>query len=183
MFKTYGHRFRRLALLTNGYFKVSDKLLSVLRNPKIYLQISNYTHIIKDQRINDVINDNIKTLKEHSVVCYILEQPTWFHWTDYNRPDCTEQELIAVFDNCARCNTTSNGMLHSCSSGMGIANRRLGKPDLSGSVSLTSDDERIKYILLEAYMGFTQKGYVDGCKICPGTKSVNKETFPGGEQL
>lgn len=99
-----------IMLITNSTLLPNPEVLELLKNPKIFTEISDYGHLSKMSRL-------IQLLEKNSIDFKVLTDQTW---TDMGGIDCrnrTEEELRFSYLNCDQSRVMKgfhNGMFHTC---------------------------------------------------------------------
>lgn len=183
----YIDKVNEIHFLTNGYSKVSGELLKLLKHPKVCVHWTNYIDAIEDERIKGAIKRNVNGLISQGV--RVLES-NYDHWVDFGFRALNgltdENDLINLYNGCGindSCLSIQNQSMYACANGrFGLA--RVNVDEAPFVMPMESDgDERYKHKLLEYSHGFSDTGYLEACKYCYGSQTINKTKLVPGEQL
>lgn len=104
-------KIKRIRIITNGTLLIKDeKLLELLKQPKMYVYISNYGKLSRRK------DELIDIFKEENIEHYITkEEVLWSNCGTLDQKKRTEQELERQFEKCASdCLSLFKGELHYC---------------------------------------------------------------------
>lgn len=129
----------------------------------------------------------VKLLDKDKIQYVIIKVPAWIDMDpleNQNEQQFNDQELGLKYDLCNWPFVSLNGQrIYSCSyQGYGIEAEVLEDSNLDeNSLDLRKVHE--KAVLLEFRMGYTDRGYVDLCRQCPGHDMINTSAIPAAVQV
>lgn len=130
-----------IEITTNGTIVPNEKILTMLVNPKLTINISNYGNIAKNDRL-------IKALDKKNVNYTINKDLKWIKVGGVERREREAELVISQYRNCysaKMCKTILNGKLHVCSRAASLYelgyNRNVEYVDLVDNKSLRKDLE------------------------------------------
>lgn len=187
LFTNYSGRFGELHIYSNGYSNMSDELISLIKKYPVKILWSNYTNYLDNSAIVYKIRENIERYRSQGVEVIEINQTYWYDYgfNDKYSSDENEDELIAKFNECARCpGIPEDDAVSPCAIGYMLGKNMLSIIDKEDTVPLISEDKRHKHILLESNNGFCEKGYLQVCRYCRGFGSINtKKVIPATDQI
>ncbi len=168
-------------VFTNGTVCPSDKLIEILKNPRIVLMWSNYTHAVSG-RLLENISRTRKKLEENGVKYIYSHAETWLDFSrSFDLSNKDEEKLKRDFDDChiADCLRLHKGTLYRCPHH--YAGIQLGKLEKKNEecVELNEIDDVI--VLSEKLYEFRHLPYIDACKHCK--LPYDAEEVPAAIQL
>ena len=180
----YRNQMSVFSITSNGTIIPSKNLLDRCKEYGTLFRISNYSGTLKylelqyEKLRNIFITNDVEFRfgrKEHEWVDYGF---------DYYKRDCSDKELIAVFDKCnTPCHEIRENKFYYCVMARSVSDNLLidvGKKDYLDFDKLSGDNWKKE--LLEYIMGYSEKGYLDMCRFCHGADSY-QYPIPAAEQL
>lgn len=182
-----GERYRKsmsvYCIATNGTIVPSEEVLRVCSQYQVLFRISNYSARIP--RLKESYKKLVMKLVEWKIP-YILGEEDW-QWRDYGFEyvdQGTEESILTdTFDQCGTICRELRGnkfyycvMARSVSENLGFG---VGQSDYLDLSALQG--EQYKKELLEFSMGYSEKGYLDMCRYCHGSKAYDYP-IPAAEQ-
>jgi organic radical activating enzyme len=150
-------------IFTNGTVAPSEELLSVLKDRRVAVYISNYTGMLSDTQIGH-IEQTRKLLSEAGVAFIYGSYKKWFDFSSFDFQQDDEKELSRRFKSCFlhNCNRLHDGVLYACAHHYAICNLGVSR-DCKDAVHIQNltDSELVK-----ALEDFKIKPFVDACKYC-----------------
>lgn len=182
----YPGRYLTIRVNSNGYAKIGEALLPVLKHPNVMLEWTYYLDGIEDEKTRQAILENVQAWRAAGLNVHELK---YDHWVDYGFArdlGRSSAELEMVFDGCSSvksCAGIIDGVLYSCVNGVAaLRNGAIGVD--SEGVSLFSEEDNHRKIMLEYLNGYTSLGYLECCRFCAGDAvSKNPKHLVPGEQL
>ncbi len=183
-----GEKYRQnmsvYCIATNGTIVPSDDVLKVCSQYQVLFRISNYSAQLP--RLKESHQKLIARLQEWHIP-YILGEEDW-QWRDYGFEyvdhGIEEDILINTFDQCGTiCREIRGNKFYYCVMARSVAENLkfdAGQQDYLDMLTLQGDN--YKKELLEFTMGYSDKGYLDMCRHCHGSKAFDYP-IPVAEQL
>lgn len=166
-------------IITNGtVIPKNEKVLELLSNPRVILEVSNYGDKIPN-KMQDNVKKFLSKLFEYNINhLYMPQVLQWYDFGGYEERAYSQEELIHIFSSCCFVsNDIFCGKLHKCSRSL-FANYLKIIPDfISDYVDIRQTP---KEVLREKLIAFFSKQYVEACRFCNGTSTV---TIEAGCQL
>ena len=96
-------------IISNGVWKPKPELFNLLKNPKIWISISDYG--VK----SDIVQGNCKVLKQYGIAFLCQNQKPWFDMGDMSKRGRSGKELLKQYEQCEyKCKCILNGRLYIC---------------------------------------------------------------------
>jgi hypothetical protein len=182
--KNYRDKINIFSITTNGTIFPSDELLNMCKQYNVLFRVSNYSNAISKLEVQYVKLENI--FKNNNVKYRIgKKEKNWMDYGfDYYKRDCSDEELIEVFDAChTSCHEIRENKFYYCVMARSVSdnlNFNVGKDDYLDFNQLTGKNWRRE--LLEYILGYSEKGYLDMCRYCHGADCYNY-LIPAAQQL
>lgn len=164
---------------TNGTIVPKDDLLDVLEDPRIVINLSNYTAQAKGRQL-DNIQRTIEKLNERKIRYVYSESKEWTDWGDFHDRGRTDAELIhnAAHCFCYNCHRVFQGKLYRCPHQYAGIQRGFMELKEGEYVDLNDggpDD------LAKKLDAFEELPFTDGCRRCD--MPFDCPVVPAGVQL
>ena len=183
--RKYKNKFHHVQIISNGSVLPHAEFRKLLSENKIYLSISDYTQNLQNDRLVDIIKENIAILQKDNVC---IEIPKVEHWCDFGfanniKKNLKDEDMTLFFDNCnSNCRAFHKKHFVYC------------VPAMYADIVLSKKEEKQWDIdnffipndrmeLLEWQCGYNEKGHLEMCKYCNGYLTINKKYVPVGQQL
>ena len=182
--KNYRDKINIFSITTNGTIFPSDELLNMCKQYNVLFRVSNYSNAISKLEMQYAKLENI--FKNNNVKYRIgKKEKNWMDYGfDYYKRDCSDEELIEVFDAChTSCHEIRENKFYYCVMARSVSdnlNFNVGKDDYLDFNQLTGKNWRRE--LLEYILGYSEKGYLDMCRYCHGADCYNY-LIPAAQQL
>ena len=183
-----GNRYRNkiniFSITSNGTITPSKELLDICRKYNVLFRISNYSNSIS--RLESQYKKLQQVFNAHNVDFRIgKKETTWMDYGfEYFRRECSDEELIQVFDAChTPCHEIRENRFYYCVMARSVSDNlsfNVGQDDYLDFSRLTG--ENWKRELLEFVLGYSEKGYLDMCRYCYGADCY-KHIIPAAEQI
>lgn len=169
-------KVKTVEIVTNGTIVPNENLISVLQNPKLKIQISDYGELSRNK-------EKIKDLcKKNNIACVIRgsDEKNWFDAGDLHFRGRSQKELKKQFKKCGEiCRSLHDGKLYFCP--RASFGTKLGIPNIESEYVDFCEDSDTKYLRDEIYL-YNQKKYLLACNYCD--EGTNKyKPIPVAEQL
>lgn len=183
-----GSKYRKqmniFSITSNGTITPSDKLLSVCKKCGVLYRISNYANTIGN--LETQYKKLEQVLQKKDIYFRIGKKES--HWMDYGfdyyKRECSDEELIRVFDEChTPCHEIRENKFYYCVMARSVSDNlsmHIGENDYLDFNKLTGDNWKRE--LLEFILGYSEKGYLDMCRHCHGADCY-KYPIPAAEQV
>ena len=162
-----------VTVYTNGTIIPVGENLSCLKNPKVFVRISDYGDISRNLRGLQA------TFEKHGISYETMECRRWKKCDTLQYRERTEDALCAVFDDCCtnRLYTLKNGRLYGCPFAANAA--ALGATRESQADEIRTDTDRDT--LRSAIQRLADSHYYDACRYCGG-RPLNVTDIPAAIQ-
>lgn len=170
-------RISRMLILTNGIVMPTPEIMELLKNKKIYIQMSDYNVPVQ--------KEHFRLYRDAGVNIVFFEGQTWYSWGAkkiYSREHSVER-LKEIYAGCRQGKSCPrqvvNGRLYNC--GRALRYEQLGDcRSLRDSFDLRQipDSKVMKEKLLDNYL----IDYLEGCDYCD-EQDEDIRIIPAGEQL
>lgn len=171
----YRDKMDIFSITTNGTIMPNDELLCLCQKYHIIFRISNYAGTIP--RLEDKYIKMIDKLKSNNISFsfYPKEEIVWMDYGfEYVNRNGTPEHLIDVFDKChTHCHEIRGNRFYFCVMARSVSENMkysVGKNDYLDLGRL--ETKKDKKLLLEYFMGYSDKGYLDMCNYCHGADAV-----------
>ena len=168
-----------IKIFTNGTIVPKGELLNILKDPRIVLNVSNYTAQAKGRLLENIYK-TMSLLNENGIRYVYSESKEWTDWGGFHDRGRTEEQLIENFSHCfiANCHRVFQGKLYRCP--RQYAGIQQGKMELTEGeyVDLNrcaSED------LARELDAFEELLFTDGCRRCD--MPFDCPVIPAGIQL
>lgn len=167
-----------IKIFTNGTVVPNDELCDILKNPRIIINLSNYTSAV-DGILLENIYQTIEQLKKHKIHYISSEAKTWLSFSFFNYKR-SESELEKCFQACSarECHRVYKGTMYRCHHQ--YAGVQLGKFPEKPDEVIHIDDYTPEQ-LREACDRFEDLPYTSACQFC--NWPFDAEEVPAAEQL
>jgi len=183
--KKYRSRMGALHFVTNGTILPSDRMLELMKQYGIAVEISDYRKAVP--AIRDKVGRLTQTLESRGITYHIVPNDTWIDW-NYLPEDRSGWDARRLSAYCRDCGTVCQGIydgkFYYCYQQVGsnLAETCPSEPgdyfDATGPVTPERKGE-----LLAFNLDCAPKGYESYCRHCAGWRAVNPRIVPAGEQL
>lgn len=180
----YRSRIHQLIFFSNGTIVPSDKMIDLMHEYKIEVQISDYRNGLPN--LTDKIDLFKHKLKSSNISYRAGADESWisFGFPDFKHNDMNENDLIKFFDECyAPFRGLYNQKLYYCHLQASAEMANIFESQDNDYFDLSVYDEDKKIDLAEFDLGYTNSGSISYCKRCKGCFSVNNSFVPVAEQL
>ncbi|MEQ8666523.1 MAG: hypothetical protein RIC16_12460 [Rhodospirillales bacterium] len=165
---------RRVAVLTNATIVPRENVLNSLRNPKIFVDITDYDELSRN-------HDKLVQVFEDTGIDYIDHKPQ--DWTDSARivkNDLSDDELATSFSRCCVNDvlTLLHGRLYHCPFSANAYNLKAIPPDDGDVLEIghCATTEELTDALKAFYFG---KPFLEACRYCLGRDFTQDRVVPG----
>lgn len=180
----YPDKAAHIEVYCNAVIVPDEKALQVMKKYDVFYRFSDYRPYTKErQKVEKVI-----ALLEKNGIRY--DHVQFEKWCDCGYPQTSngiweEEKLAQFFDSCDRksCHGLFDGYVLNC--GMAKSADRIGYCPIEDSdrFDISLFDEAKKIELIEYMLGYSEKGYLNYCKMCNGSFNVNTKMIEAGEQM
>lgn len=185
LLNNYGYQFGKLMCVTNATIMPKEEILDFIQENKdrIMIFVSNYPHLPGWQEKFDRL---MSMFTERGITLSRTIDESWmdFGFDDKIDLTLTQEELTTYFDLCPQnCRIYENGNLAYCADAYDA--QMAFYPDIDSKnemLNLKSEDVT-KAEIVELFLGYQEKGYIEMCRHCNGWGSRNKKRVPVAEQL
>lgn len=185
LLNNYGHQFGKLMCVTNATVMQNEEILDFIQENKdrIIIFVSNYPHLPGWQERSDRF---MSKFSERGISLSRIMDKSWMDFGFDEKIDLTltQEELTTYFDLCPQnCRIYENGNLAYCADAYDA--QMAFYPDIDSKnemLNLKSEDVT-KAEIVELFLGYQEKGYIEMCRHCNGWGSRNKKRVPVAEQL
>lgn len=181
--ENYGSRIHQLAFFSNGTVLPDEKLLDLMSQAGIEVQISDYR--VGLPRLANQIDAVQAALKARGIPYRHGVDERWvrFGFPDYRRPADWSGDPVSFFDECyAPFRGLYQKRLYYCHLEASAEAAGLFTPSVNDYFDLSAFEESRKADLAEFDLGYTQTGDISYCARCKGCFSVNQDYIPVAEQ-
>lgn len=181
----YHQQIENLNFYTNGSVLPNEKLLRLMAQYNIGVQISDYSNTVN---YSSRLDNLIQLMKEYSVRYAIIEMD---EWVDFGSPftsnGINHDLLVNHFDNCAvTFRGLGNEKLYYCNINYSAVRANIFQDNPNDYFDFRKTNKEniieLKLKLLKLDMGYLQQGYLTFCQYCNGCASVNDRTIKAGIQ-
>lgn len=180
----YRNQMSVFSITSNGTIIPSKDLLERCKKYGVLYRISNYSATLKKLELQYEKLRNIFILNDVEYRFGSKEREWVDYGFDYYKRDCSDKELITVFDKCnTPCHEIRENKFYYCVMARSVADNlsvNVGKEDYLDFEKLSGDNWKRE--LLEFIMGYSEKGYLDMCRYCHGADSY-QYPIPAAEQV
>jgi len=178
----YRSKIDKIRIVSNLYADIDSSFLVLLRNNNISIEYSNYSSEIKSERITRKIESNLSMIKNLGLILTEIRHETWVDFGIKKRTvNRSISDLTDVFDRChSMCRVFRAGNLIQCYPG--YCQMPPAGEVQDNTLSFDLESERKKHIILEYWYGYSEKGYIEACRICNGSRNINNNYCIPGEQ-
>lgn len=180
----YRNKINIFSITSNGTIIPSEELLAVCKKYNVLFRISNYSNSIS--RLENQYK-KLQQIFETNGVNYRIgeKETTWMDYGfEYYRRDCSDEELIQVFDAChTPCHEIRENRFYYCVMARSVSENlalNVGQNDYLNFEELTRENGKRE--LLEFVLGYSEKGYLDMCRYCHGAE-CHLYPIPAAEQM
>lgn len=182
--ENYRNRIHQVVFFSNGTVIPSQKLLNLMRQYDIEVQVSDYRKGLP--HLSEKI-DRFETVLRENGIRYrhgVDEQWISFGFPDYQRPEDWSGDPVQFFDECyAPFRGLYQKKLYYCHLEASAQAAGLFTPNHHDYFDLSDFDASRKMQLAKFDLGYTETGDISYCKHCKGCFSVNQEIIPVAEQV
>lgn len=182
--KYYPEKAAHIEAYCNAVIVPDDRTLQVMKKYNVFYRFSDYRPYTEGrQKVEKVVE-----LLEKNGIRY--DHVKFEKWCDCGYPQKSngrhgEAEWTEFFDSCDRksCHGLFDGYVLNC--GMARSADRIDycKMDSTDYFDISVYDESRKAELIEYMLGYSEKGYLNYCKMCNGSFNVNTKMIEAGEQI
>lgn len=171
-------------IVTNGTIIPADNVLRLCKKYNIIISISDYT--ITLPHLKEKIEKLVNKLQEYQISYVINSAEKWmdFGYDYVNKIEASDKSMIDFFDSChMTCRLLRNEKLYYCANSAFAIDAGLNLRDLDNELELQmiSDENRME--ALEFDEGYSQRGYLNMCRHCNGTESLNDHFIEVARQI
>ena len=153
-----------IGVFTSGTSLPSVELCRVLKNDRIIVTVSDYSHNnnLTEKQV-DKIHRTVEMLKEHDVNFIVIPDRYWFDMNGYEKGDVPEEKLKENFSHCfmAACHRIYDGTLYHCP--YQAAGIKLGKLEKRDCIDI---HEHTPEQLVAELDKFDKATLIDACRYC-----------------
>lgn len=180
----YPNKATHLEVYCNAVIMPNERVLQVLKNYDVFYRFTDYRPYTNGrQRVEEIIS-----LLEKNGIRY--DHVKFETWCDCGYPQtsngvCGEDQLIAFFDACDRktCHRLCDGFVIYCGMITGADRIDYCKSEASDVFDISDYDPSRRIDLIEYMLGYSEKGYLNYCRMCNGGFNVNSKFLEAGKQL
>lgn len=168
----YRERINHLYTTTNGSVMPSKELIESLKKNCVTVIADDYTKSVHEYK--NKFSKNLSLLTSNGVQVFRNEVENWIDITPLDQDDkhLSEDELIRYYGACSQpWIELFEGKLYSCNYANYAMRAKLIDEDSNDYIDLSKGVDPVS--LIEFRMGFTEKGYVDFCRLCNGYVAIN----------
>lgn len=182
---TYSDRMYEFGMVTNGTILPGERLLDAMKDRNIMLTIDDYRDVLpeKEKQIDETIRIFQENIPEHRIS--VRKYDEWISLYPHPVTETTKEQLIDKYNRC-HCpwQEYRNGELFSCNYASFADKAGISQADVSKEAySLETYTPEHRKELMEFRLGYTEKGYVEFCKICSGYMDMNSYRVKAAEQV
>lgn len=169
-----------IKVFTNGTVVPNDKLLKVLKNPRIVIVWSNYLDTL-DGILLQKVNETRNVFQRENIDYIYSTSKTWLDFSSFDYVEKSEEDLNRDFEDCfiANCHRLYEGVLYRCPHQ--YAAMRLNKLEILENNCVDIEKSDSLEALSEQLFEFKNLNYVDACRYC--VVPYKAQEVPAGEQL
>lgn len=179
----YPHRAKHLEIYSNAVIKPTSETIELFKKYNVFYRFTDYSGNSGRQNIDEIT----KLLKENGIR---YDHVKFTDWVDMGYPQesngITSEEGLSTFFNMCDRKTNHTIFGHKfffcgmCLSADWINYCKMRKTDY---FDLDDYSESRKKEFIEYYMGFSERGYMEYCKMCNGWFNVNTHIIEVGKQV
>lgn len=177
--KYYKKGVSNIEIMTNAVIFPSDKTIELIKKYSILVRFSDYGKQTKDRQ---KIDQFIELMKTNGIA---YDKVNFTNWVDFGYPQQTNniKNLPEFFDKCnnRNCNAIYDNKIFNCA--IIIHPNKIGHCNFSEHDYFDLSKNSNKKELLEFFLGYTEKGYLEYCKKCNGSFNVNNIFVEAGKQV
>lgn len=162
-------------IVTNGTIVPNDELLTILKNPKIQVTVSDYGNVAKNK------DKVIEKLQEYKIRYKVLEAMVWVDRGEIKHRRYTLTKMEEMFQICiSKCTTLMNGKIYNCevySNGVNLGYIEELENEVIDIRNITRKD------FTSAYKSFNSQKSIHACNYCGEVTYKEGNTVQAGIQL
>lgn len=180
----YPDKTAHIEVYSNAVIVPNKQALEAMKKYNVFYRFTDYRPYTNGrQRVEEVVS----LLRENGIR---YDHVRFTNWLDCGYPQrsngiCGEKNLIDFFDHCDRksCHAIYQGKALFCgmTGGSDSINYCKLEPSDFFDLSVYDGDRRVE--LIEYMLGYSEKGYLNYCRMCNGSYNVNQKAIEAGEQL
>lgn len=180
----YPNKASHIEVYCNAVIIPSIETLQILKKYDVFYRFSDYRPYTEGrQKIEEII-----ALLEKYGIRY--DHVKFEKWCDCGYPQmsngiCGEKDLTEFFDSCDRksCHILVDGYVINCGMARSADKINYCNLDSTDIFDISYYDESKRIELIEYMLGYSEKGYLNYCRMCNGSYNVNTKLIEAGEQL
>ncbi len=179
IYSKFSDRILNFTVVTNGTIIPSDELLECLKRNRIRVELDDYRRTIPEKSMVDEISE---LFDDNGVKYETIRVP---YWIDMDPVEKDEKcNLVKKANTCnVPFSCILSGRLYTCvfnsfAMEAGIISRENACED-----SLDLKEIENRYVLLEAQLGYSKRGFYSFCASCPGHEWMNSHDVLPAQQL
>lgn len=181
--KYYPERVDHIEIYSNAVIIPNDVTIELFKKYNVFYRFTDYGGNSGKQNIDGVI----QVLQDNDIRYDHVKFDNWYDCGYPQRTNGISSEK-GLIDFCTRCDRKSchgiwDKKLFTCSVCHSAAVIDYCELDKSDYFDLSTYDEGRRKEFLEYYLGYSEKGYYNYCKMCNGGMNVNTHAISAGNQL
>lgn len=185
LFDNYSNQFGKIECVTNATVMPNDEILDFIQEnqDRIVIHVSNYPHLPRWQEKFDCF---MSKFSDRNISLIRTIDKSWMDFGFDEEINLTLQpeELVEYFDLCPQnCRMYENGNLAYCADAYNAQMAFYSDIDQKHEMLNLKSQEVSKAEIVELFLGYQEKGYIEMCRHCNGWGSRNKKIVPVAEQL
>ncbi len=180
----YPNKAAHIEAYCNAVIIPNERVLAIMEKYDVFYRFSDYRPYTQGkQKVEEVL----QLLNEYNIRYDHVKFEQWCHcgYPQMSNGITGTNNLIEFFDSCDRksCHGLYDGYVLNCAMARNADRVNYCNLDASDCFDISYYDENRKIELIEYMLGYSQKGYLNYCKMCNGSFNVNNNFIEAGEQI
>lgn len=180
----YPDKASHLEVYCNAVILPDERVLQTLKKYDVFYRFTDYRPYTNGkQKVDEVIS----LLQKYGIR---YDHVQFVTWVDCGYPQASngvqgEQNLVSFFDSCDRksCHMLYDGKVLFCGMARSADIIDYCRIDASDVFDISTYDEIKQIDLVEYMLGYSEKGYLNYCRMCNGSFNVNQKKIEAGRQI
>lgn len=179
----YPDRAKNIEIYSNAVILPTERILSLFKKYNVFYRFTDYSGASGKQNIEKMIH----VLEENNIRYDHVKFDNWYDsgYPQQSNGITTEEGLIRFFDMCDRksCHDIMGEKIFNC--GMCLSAEQISYCtfDKTDYFDLSHYEANRRKEFIEYYLGYSEKGYYNYCKMCNGGMNVNTHKIVAGTQI
>ena len=162
-------------------------MCKLIKQLDVTVEIDNYTQFLP--QLKEIYEKTVNKLKSFNIDTILYDAGNAWHWFEIFPPkniiDANDTDkLVKKFEQCSNPHQElRHKKLYTCNYAEFAANADICPTHELDAYDLTIHTKDKNKELVEARLGYCERGYVEFCKICNGYSTINKEKVEPAKQV